>query len=84
MALCLIIKASILFLPIYVIAEYKSFYAYIEGGKHACFQRQRNWWTDVAGFFFLSCKVHDERKFFFSYETTAFGFLKGAFTNPVQ
>lgn len=35
-------------------------------------------------FFFLSCKVHDERKFFFSYETTAFGFLKGAFTNPVQ
>lgn len=50
--MALIIKASILFLPIYVIAEYKSFYAYIEGGKHACFQRQRNWWTDVADFFF--------------------------------
>lgn len=25
-----------------------------------------------------------KESFFFSYETTAFGFLKGVFTNPVQ
>lgn len=78
MALCVIIKASILFLPIYVIAEYKSCYAYIEGGNMPA-SKDKGIGGQMWLAFFSSVVRCMMKESFFSYETTAFGFLKGAF-----
>lgn len=67
----------------YLIAEYKSFYAYIEGENMPA-SKDKGMGGQMWLAFFSSVVRCMMKESFFSYETIAFGFLKGAFNNPIQ